>query len=117
MATRDIWILQEDATGKFVRVLLSPTAAQQSLSFNALGVPVVTAATAPIAAAAATSGVTAASAVAPSVGYVQAEHVQMVTDLNAAIANLNLVRTDVANAITKLNSLLAAARTHNFLQT
>lgn len=116
MANRDIWFEQEDASGKFIRVVLSPTAAKGSLSFNSSGVPVVNAAPATITDAAATSASTTASAVAPSVGYVQAEAAQVVTDLNAAIANLNLVRADVASLITKLNSLLAAAKTANILQ-
>ena len=95
MATRDLYLNQEDSANKIAQVVLSPTAAKGTLSFNASGVPVVNAAPAAI-----TDCPT--SSVTPSVAYVQAEATQIVTDLNAAI--------------TKLNALLAAARTANQIQ-
>ena len=57
MAARDIWLSQENAGGKFDRVLLSPTAAKHNLSLGAGGVPVVTASSANIPASAATAAV------------------------------------------------------------
>jgi hypothetical protein len=117
MAERDIWIDQENNLGKYVRVLLQPTAEQHGLSLDLSGAPVVTVASSPIGDYTATSADATASAVAPSASYVQAEAAQVVTDLNAAITALNLVTADVAALTTKLNSVLAALRTHNLLKT
>lgn len=123
MSERRFVLMQEDAAGVFVRRTMTPTAAQHTISCDATGLPVVTAASAAqadesalsatvIAAADVVTG-TGADGTTPS----GAEWGAGVTMLNEIKADFNLMRADLESLRVAHNAALALLRTHNILLT
>lgn len=127
MADRDIWLHQEDSTGKYVRRLLSPTAAKHTLSLNGSGQPVATAAAAAVtdSAAAQSEAIDVTNMTDGSANNVlidipgttyATEAADIERNFDKIADEINVLRTLTNELQTKLNSALAALRTANIIQ-